>query len=241
MIQTVVVVVLVDLHIQRIVLATEETTVTQRVSHRPIKYQSRSWSQSETKVNGSHNGDNLLPKPTAIQIATKSLPGPTTREHRKLNDVKTMFLGTNHDFHCLECCQFSEPEIQPTEKTVDVLPFHQSHQKRLIFYIMTLCYCTLHKQWRRPMSKRFIKPPYSMSRATSIDLDCCRLPAASVLSNKADVLYSNQIDQQAKVSQGHTSCRSEDNRNTEVHGGGGLELVKLAREPASRRPKPQKS
>ena len=34
---TVVVVVVVDSHIQRIVLATEETTVTQQVSHRPIK------------------------------------------------------------------------------------------------------------------------------------------------------------------------------------------------------------
>ena len=142
MIQTVVVVVLVDLHIQRIVLATEETTVTQRVSHRPIKYQSRSWSQSETKVNGSHNGDNLLPKPTAIQIATKSLPGPTTREHRKLNDVKTMFLGTNHDFHCLECCQFSEPEIQPTEKTVwcASLPPKSSKATYFLYYDFMLLY-----------------------------------------------------------------------------------------------------
>ena len=25
-------------------------------------------------------------------------------------------------------------------------------------------------------SKRFIKPPFSISRATSIDSDCCRLP-----------------------------------------------------------------
>ena len=43
--ETVVVVVAVDSHIQRIVLATEETTMTQQVSHRPIKYQSRLWSQ----------------------------------------------------------------------------------------------------------------------------------------------------------------------------------------------------
>ena len=39
--KVVVVVVVVDSHIQRIVLATEETTVTQQVSHRPIKCQSR--------------------------------------------------------------------------------------------------------------------------------------------------------------------------------------------------------
>ena len=62
----------VDSHIQRIVLATEETTVTQQVSLRPIKCQSRLWSQRGTKVNGSHHGDNPLLRPTGIQIATKS-------------------------------------------------------------------------------------------------------------------------------------------------------------------------
>ena len=66
------VVVVVDSHIQRIVLATEETTVAQQVSHRPIKCQSRLWSQRGTKVNGSHHGDNPLLRPTGIQIATKS-------------------------------------------------------------------------------------------------------------------------------------------------------------------------
>ena len=60
-----------DSHTQRIVLATKETTVTQHVSHRPIKCQSRLWSQRGTKVNGSHHGDNPLLRPTGIQIATK--------------------------------------------------------------------------------------------------------------------------------------------------------------------------
>ena len=60
------VVVVVDSHIQRIVLATEETTVTQQVSHRPIKCQSRLWSQRGTKVNGSHHGDNPLLRPTLL-------------------------------------------------------------------------------------------------------------------------------------------------------------------------------
>ena len=68
----VVVVVVVDSHTQRIVLATEETTVTQQVSHRPIKFQSRLWSQRGTKVKGSYHGDNPLLRPTGIQIATKS-------------------------------------------------------------------------------------------------------------------------------------------------------------------------
>ena len=72
LLSAVVVVVVVDSHIQRIVLATEETTVTQQVSPRPIKCQSRLWSQRGTKVNGSHHGDNPLLRPTGIQIATKS-------------------------------------------------------------------------------------------------------------------------------------------------------------------------
>ena len=70
--QLVVVVVVVDSHVQRIVLATEETTVTQQVSHKPIKCQSRLCSQRGTKVNGSDHGDNPLLRPTGIQIATKS-------------------------------------------------------------------------------------------------------------------------------------------------------------------------
>ena len=52
--------VVVDSHIQRVVLATEEATVTRQVSHIPIKCQSRLWSQRGTKVNGSHHGDNPL-------------------------------------------------------------------------------------------------------------------------------------------------------------------------------------
>ena len=96
----------------------------------------------------------------------------------------------------------------------------------------------LYKQWHRPISKRFIKTPYSMSRAASNDSDCCRLPTTSALSNKEDKLPSSQFDQQVQVPQGHTSYKNKKKWNTEVHGGGCLELVKSAREPASSRPKP---
>ena len=115
--------VVVDSHIQRIVLATEETTVTQQVSHRPIKCQSRLWSQRGTKVNGSHHGDNPLLRPKGSK----------------------------------------------------------SRQKVM----------RLYKQWHRPISKRFIKPPYSISRATSIDSECCRLPTTNVLSKKPEKLRKN--------------------------------------------------
>ena len=105
---TFVVVIVGDLHIQRVVLATKETTMTHRVSHRPIKFQPRSRSQRGTKVNGSHHGDNPLLKLKRIQIATKSLPGPTTREHPKLIGVKAMSLGMTYSFYCLRCFQFFE-------------------------------------------------------------------------------------------------------------------------------------
>ena len=70
--------------------------MTQRVSQRTIKCQSRSWSKRGTNVNGSQHGDNPLLKPTGSKIATKSLPGPTHRQHRKPIVVKTMSLGTNY-------------------------------------------------------------------------------------------------------------------------------------------------
>ena len=97
--------VVIDSHIQRFVVVTEETTMTQRVSHRPIKCQSRLRSQICTKVNGSHHRDSPLLKQTEIQIATKPMPGPTNGEHRKIIGIKTMSLGTNYNFHYLECCQ----------------------------------------------------------------------------------------------------------------------------------------
>ena len=146
-IRELVVVVVVDSHIQRIVLATEETTVTQQVSHRPIKCQSRLWSQRGTKVNGSHHGDNPLLRPKGSK----------------------------------------------------------SRQKVI----------RLYKQWHRPISKRFIKPPYSISRATSIDSECCRLPTTNVLSKKPEKLRKNyaptSFDQQVQDSQGHTLYRNKKN------------------------------
>ena len=78
-----VIVVAVVSHIQRIVLATEATTVTQQVSHRPIKCQSSLWSQRGTKVNGSHRGDNPLLRP-AVQKNNKVRPTATGPQKCKM-------------------------------------------------------------------------------------------------------------------------------------------------------------
>ena len=111
-----------------------------------------------------------------------------------------------------------------------------------VFWLSEGCaktsYAILHMQWHRPMSKRSIKPPYSISRATSIDSDCCRLPTANVLTNEADKSCSNQFwSTSPSFSRPHVMHRNKKNCNTVVHGGGGLELVKPAREPAFSRPK----
>ena len=108
----VVVVVVVDSHIQRIVLATEETTVTQQVSHRPIKRQSRLWSQRGTKVNGSHHGDNPLLRPTEIQIATKSYAALQAMAPTNIKTVhQTSLLHSRATSIDSECCRLPTTSV----------------------------------------------------------------------------------------------------------------------------------
>ena len=92
------------------------------------------------------------------------------------------------------------------------------------------------------MSKRFTKSPYSISRATPIDSDCCRLPTASVLSTKADKSRFNQFYQQApkflKASHYAEMRKNEIPRSMVVEA---FEVVEPTREPASNCPKPYAS
>ena len=108
----IVVVVVVDSHIQRIVLATKETTVTQQVSHRPIKRQSRLWSQRGTKVNGSHHGDNPLLRPTGIQIATKSYAALQAMAPTNIKTVhQTSLLHSRATSIDSECCRLPTTSV----------------------------------------------------------------------------------------------------------------------------------
>ena len=79
------------------ILTDRASTVPCNIRRRP----SGTWSRRATKVYRSHHGDKPLLERTGIQTATKSLPGPTTREHRELIGVKTMSLGTNCGFYLL--------------------------------------------------------------------------------------------------------------------------------------------
>ena len=157
-----------DSHIQRIILATEETTMTQ-VSHRSIKCQSRSWSQEVQKSTGR------------IMVTTRYSDQQGSKSRRnifqvqpteKLIGVKTMSL-------CLwvqttvstvwSAASFSEFELllQVTEKTVRCHP---------LISVKTVSQTSLLHIESNP-----------------IDSDFCHLPTASFLSNKADNSRSNQF------------------------------------------------
>ena len=120
-----IVAVFVDSHInQRVVLATtEETRVTQRVSHSPIKCQSRSWSQrgsTTEKVNGSHRDDNPLPKPTQGSKSRQNVcQVQPTDNIGNVSASRRCLFGTKLTFYCLAWCaaRISEYEIQAPEKT----------------------------------------------------------------------------------------------------------------------------
>ena len=63
--------------------------------------------------------DSPLLKPTGTQIATKPLPGPTTREHRKHIGIKTMSLGTSYSFTgVLPACQNLNYKLQRRQSNV---------------------------------------------------------------------------------------------------------------------------
>ena len=91
----------VDSHIQRVVLASEETTVTQQVSHRPIKYQSRS-----LVVTKRYQGqrvtswcDNPLLRPTEIDPNRNEIHArsnhPKTSETYRVVCVPTINININ--------------------------------------------------------------------------------------------------------------------------------------------------
>ena len=189
----------VDSHIHRIVLATKKNTVPQYVSHRPIKCQSRSWSQRGTKVNGSHCGDNPLLKPTGIQIMT--LARSNQPRIQKTYRRKDHFLLRTTVSTVWKVANISESKLQSTEKTACCSSYptkssNMTHQTVLL--VIEGCYegklCDILQEMASTNVETInIKPPHSISRATSTDLDCYCVPTASVLSSKANKSLSNQV------------------------------------------------
>ena len=54
----------------------------------------------------------------------------------------------------------------------------------------------LYKRWHRPIPNGTSNLLYSISRAASIDSDCCRLPTTSILSKKSDKYVPTSFDRQ---------------------------------------------
>ena len=170
----------------------------------------RSWWQPATQTN-------RLLKPIGIQIATNLLSGPANREHRKLIGVKTMPLGTNYSFYCLECCQFSR--ICITSYGEDCLICCRTNKfiQRFTKDIITLgglhktSYATFYRpctdQCRNGSSSMLI-PYREQPRSTRIVV-AYSWPAFSATKRTNHDPIS--FDQQAQVFQGHTSYINREN------------------------------
>ena len=114
-------VVVVDSHIQRNVLATEETTVTQQVSHRPIKCQSRLWSQGGKKVNGSHHGDNPLSSDQQGSKSRQKVMRLYKQWHRPMSKRFIMY-SSMYNPSCKH------------KRIIQLTPYQKTHCPSLLYY-----------------------------------------------------------------------------------------------------------
>ena len=87
-------------------------------------------------------------------------------------------------------------------------------------------------------SSKFLTPYLEQPRSNRIVV---AYPRPGFSAKKRKIYAPTSFDQQLQVPQGHTLYKNIITSNTEVHRGGGLELVKPARERASSRPKPRAS
>ena len=212
----------------------EETTLTQQVSHTPLKCQSRSGPQRGTKVNGSHRGDNPLLKPTRIHIAEQSLPCPTTREHRELIGVKTMSLCTNGSFYCQECCQcFKNLNDKLKRRLSDPLHIHQTKSSQVIQNVFLAVRGlredkSMHTlQWHRP-----VKMVHQTS-SLHIESNSDRVGLLTPTHGQCSQQQSGQITLQSVLinmpnfSRPYVMQKSGKFKyGGPCHGGGGLELAR---------------
>ena len=100
--------------------------------------------------------------------------------------------------------------------------------------------CEVFQGMARPINVKTIHQASILHTESSLDrLGLLSLTCGyrSQQQSGQDTVQSVLINKQAQVSLDHTSCRNKETSKTEVHGGGDLELVKLAREPASSRSK----
>ena len=64
----------------------------------------------------------------------------------------------------------------------------------------------LYKQWHRPISKRFIKPPYSIREQPRSTRNVVAYPRPAFSAKNRKNYAPTSFDRQVQVSQGHTFC-----------------------------------
>ena len=64
----------------------------------------------------------------------------------------------------------------------------------------------LYKRWHRPISKRFIKPPYSIREQPRSTRNVVAYPRPAFSAKNRKNYAPTSFDQQVQVSQGHTFC-----------------------------------
>ena len=128
------------------------------------------------------------------QPCSNPLPGPTTREHRKLIGVMTMYLGINYSFYCLMCCPSTKVLTNDSKRfTSYYWHYWRVTQRQTTRHFVTRKAATNIKprstllQARQRLCSIYREEP----RSTRIVVAYPRL--AFVLSNKADKLRSNQF------------------------------------------------
>ena len=86
---------------------------------------------------------------------------------------------------------------------------------------------------RTRILKNNMNAPRLSEHRLCLNPPCSRLPRPAFSSTKRTNYAPISFDLQVQVSQGRTSYKKNENYNTRIHGGGGLQLVKPAHEPAS--------
>ena len=178
------------------------------------------------------------------QKGSESRQNLSSREHRKLIGVKTVSFRTNYSFNCLEYCHYFRIWItsyrkdclmwSPSNEVIKSDPPSFSGSQRVTQRQVMRRFTSNGTDQCQNGSSNLLTPYRKQPRSTRIVVAYTR-PAFSATKriNYAPISY----DQQAQVSQGPTSSRNKKKGNIEVHDGGGIGLLKPAREPASSRPK----
>ena len=173
-------------------------TKTQQVSHRPMssplvvtkrdedQHATSSWSQPATPTNRDPNRDKILGRFNhlrTLEIYRRQDDVFGYAIHFLLSGALPVFQNLNFTSYreaCLTCCPSSKVIKSDSNR---FLALGGLHEDKL---------CDILKAMA-PTNVETAHQSYSVSRASPIDLECCHLPTASVLTSKTDKSRSTQF------------------------------------------------